>query len=255
MALARLFFTSIVVAGLATPGISRAQDPSPAPGPRATMPADQPEGSMTAEAERIHDSIEVLTELNSTPENGIPQHLLERAEAIIVIPSLVKGGFIVGAKHGKGVVSVRDRATNSWSAPAFINMTGGSIGWQIGLQAVDLVLLVMNKNGVDQLLEDRFTIGGALSVAAGPVGRNAEAAANAQMNAGILAYSRSKGLFAGATLEGAKLGDDDSDNERFYGAPSTIRQITSARFAPVTLPPAAQTWKVALARVTGGTVK
>src|SRR4029450_8037427 len=111
------------------------------------------------EVERIQKSIGVLQELTRVPEDGIPQHLLQRAEAIVVIPTLVKGGFIVGAKHGRGVMSTRDRATNSWSAPAFIKMTGGSIGWQIGVQSVDLVLLVMNPKGVTELLEDRFTIG------------------------------------------------------------------------------------------------
>jgi lipid-binding SYLF domain-containing protein len=247
--------TGVVVAGLVAPTVSWAQDPSPTPAPRSTVPADSPDTAMSDEAKRIHDAIEDLTELNNTPENGIPRTLLERAEAIIVIPSLVKGGFIIGGKHGKGVVSIRDRATNSWSAPAFINMTGGSIGWQIGVESVDLVLLVMNEDGIDQLLEDQFTIGGALSVAAGPVGRNAEASANAQMNAGILAYSRSKGLFAGATLEGAKLDDDDSDNEKFYGKPMTIRAITAPTFASSALPPAAQAWRVSLARLTAATVK
>lgn len=255
MALARLFMAGLVVAGLTAPTVAWAQEPAPAPAPRSTMPVDHPDAAASDEAKRIHDAIEDLTELTATPESGIPRNLLERAEAIIVIPSLVKGGFVVGGKHGKGVVSVRDRAANSWSAPAFINLTGGSIGWQIGVEAVDLVLLVMNKDGVGQLLEDQFTIGGALSVAAGPVGRSAEASANAQMNAGILAYSRAKGLFAGATLEGAKLDDDDSDNEKFYGKPLTIRAITAPAFASATLPPAAQAWRVSMARLTGGTVK
>jgi lipid-binding SYLF domain-containing protein len=254
MALARFFTTALLMASFAVPAASWAQEPSPASPPRSTIPADEPSVS-SDEARRIHEAIEDLTELNAAPDNGIPRNLLERAEAIIVIPSLVKGGFIVGGKHGKGVVSIRDRASNSWSAPAFINLIGGSIGWQIGVESVDLVLLVMNKDGVNQLLEDQFTIGGALSVAAGPVGRSAEASANAQMNAGILAYSKSKGLFAGATLEGAKLDDDDSDNAKFYGKPSTIREITSASFASSRLPAAAQAWRVSLARLTGATVK
>jgi lipid-binding SYLF domain-containing protein len=205
---------------------------------------------MTEQAERIHDALEVLTELNATPDNAIPKNLLERAEAIVVIPSLVKGGFIIGAKHGKGVVSVRDRATNAWSAPAFVDMTGGSIGWQIGVESVDLVLLVMNKDGVSQLLEDRFTVGGSLGVTAGPVGRTAEASTNAGLDAGILAYSRSKGLFAGATLEGASLRLDKSDNEDFYKKAVSLREITAPGFGGTSLPPATMAWKASLARMT-----
>src|SRR5262245_28055839 len=157
------------------------------------------------EVELVQKSMDVLRDLTKVPENGIPRDLLERAEGIVVIPSLVKGGFIVGAKHGKGLMSAKNKSTGQWSAPAVVKLTGGSIGWQIGVESVDLVLLVMNRNGVEQLLQDKFTIGGDLSVAAGPVGRNAQAATNAQANAGILAYSRAKGLFAGATLEGAGL--------------------------------------------------
>ena len=244
MAFARLFITGLVLAGLAGPTSAWAQEP------RSAKSADYGEGAMTDEAERIHDSLEVLTELNATPDSAIPKHLLERAEAIVVIPSLVKGGFIIGAKHGKGIVSVRDRATNSWSAPAFMDLTGGSIGWQIGVESVDLVLLVMNKDGVSQLLDDRFTVGGSLGVTAGPVGRTAEASTNPGLDAGILAYSRSKGLFAGATLEGASLRMDKSDNESFYGTTATLREITGSGFGSTSLPPAAQAWKTSIARWT-----
>ena len=245
MAFARLFITALVVVGLAGPTSAWAQSQAP----RGSMPADHGEGPMTDEAERIHDSLKILTELNATPDNAIPKHLLERAEAIVVIPSLIKGGFVVGAKHGKGIVSVRDRATNSWSAPAFVDMTGGSIGWQIGVESVDLVLLVMNKDGVSELLDDRFTVGGALGVTAGPVGRSAEASTNPGLDAGILAYSRSKGLFAGATLEGASLRMDKSDNEDFYGKTTTLREITGSGFGSTSLPPAAQAWKASIGRM------
>ena len=169
------------------------------------------------EVERIEKSISTLNQLTSAPDDGIPQYLLDRAEAIVVIPNLIKGGFVVGGKHGKGVISTRDRGANLWSAPAFINMTGGSIGWQVGAESVDLVLLVMNKNGVEQLLQDRFTLSGEMAAAAGPVGRNATAATNAQVNAQILAYSRAKGLFVGATLEGAGLHADKDSNRAMYG--------------------------------------
>jgi len=202
------------------------------------------------EVEVVQKSIDVLRELTKVPEEGIPQALLERAEAIVVIPSLVKGGFIIGAKHGKGVMSVRDRSTNSWSPPAFLKMTGGSIGWQIGVESVDLVLLVMNRKGVNELLEDKFTIGGDLSIAAGPVGRNAQAGTNAQFNTGILAYSRSKGLFAGATLEGAGIRADRDDNEAFYGRELGLREIVLER-APNTRPPSiTDTWRETLRSLT-----
>jgi len=245
MALARLFITGLVVAGLANPTSASGQSQAP----RSSMPADHGEGPMTNQTERIHDSLKVLTELNATPDNAIPKHLLEGAEAIVVIPSLVKGGFVIGAKHGKGIVSLRDRATSSWSAPAFVDMTGGSIGWQIGVESVDLVLLVMNKDGVSQLLDDRFTIGGSLGVTAGPVGRSAEASTNPGFDAGILAYSRSKGLFAGATLEGASLRMDKSGNEDFYGKSSTLREITGPDFGGTSLPAAAQAWKTSIRRL------
>ena len=223
--------TLAAIVGVGWPAFMLAQDPSD-------------------EIERIQSSIEVLRELTATPDDAIPQYLLERAEAIVVIPSLVRGGFVVGAKHGKGIISVRDRAGNTWSPPAFMNMTGGSIGWQIGAEAVDLVLLVMNKDGVNELLEDRFTLGGNLSVAAGPVGRSASAATNAQVSSQILAYSRSKGLFAGATLEGAALHEDEGANKAFYGTALSTRSIVGERTALTAAPPVAEQWRTTLQRLT-----
>ena len=223
--------TLAAVLGVGWPGFTLAQDASD-------------------ETERIQKATEILRDLTSTPDDAIPQYLLERSEAIVVIPSLVRGGFVIGAKHGKGVISVRDRANNSWSAPAFMNMTGGSIGWQIGAEAVDLVLLVMNKNGVDELLEDRFTLGGNLSVSAGPVGRSAAAATNAQVSSQILAYSRSKGLFAGATLEGSALHEDKDANKAFYGTALSARTILVDRTALTKTPSAAEMWRDTLQRLT-----
>lgn len=198
------------------------------------------------EAKRITESIQVLNDLTATPDAAIPNYVLERAEAIVVIPSLVKGGFVLGAEHGKGVMSIRDRQTNQWSAPSFVTMTGGSIGWQIGLQSVDLVLVVMNREGVDDLLKSEFTLGGNASVAAGPIGRSAEASTDATMGAKILAYSRAKGLFAGATLEGSALRSDDDANRRFYGREISAR--TLAESSNLTAPPAARQWREALGR-------
>jgi lipid-binding SYLF domain-containing protein len=177
------------------------------------------------EVERLQNSIAVLHDLTSSPDRAIPRHLLERSEAIVVIPTLIKGGFIVGAKHGRGVMSSRDNASRSWSSPAFVTMTGGTIGWQIGLESVDLVLLVMNRKGVEDLLEDKFTLGGTASVAAGPVGRSADATTDAKLSSQILAYSRANGLFAGATLEGAALHGDKDANQAFYGTSTGVRAI------------------------------
>jgi lipid-binding SYLF domain-containing protein len=201
------------------------------------------------EVELVQKSMDVLQKLATVPEDGIPKELLERAEGIIIIPSLVKGGFIIGAKHGKGLVSAK--SGGSWSPPAVIKMTGGSIGWQIGVESVDLVLLVMNKKGIEQMLQDKFTIGGDLSVAAGPVGRNAQAATNAQANAGILAYSRAKGLFAGATLEGAALHGDDQDNAALYGREISLKEIVLDNAPNTKAPPAVATWKSTLKSLMG----
>ncbi len=205
---------------------------------------DKPASDVSDEAKLVRDSMSVLQELTTGPDRQIPEHLLARAEAIVVIPSLLKGGFIVGAKHGKGVVSARDRATNTWSNPAFVDMTGGSIGWQIGVESVDLVLLVMNRNGLDELLEDKLSFGGNMSIAAGPVGRSGDAATNATISAQILAYSKAKGLFAGATLEGAALRGDESDNKEFYGT-SSLRDVLNAK-PTTTAPAAAAEWRSTL---------
>ena len=199
------------------------------------------------EVERTREAIAVLQDLTKTPDEGIPSHLLARAEAIVVIPSLVKGGFVVGAKHGRGVMSVRD-ASGAWSSPAYMKVSGGSIGWQIGVQSTDLVLLVMNRSGVEDLLKDRFTIGGNLSVAAGPVGRSADAATDAKLSSQILAYSRTKGLFAGASLEGAALHEDDDANAAMYGPESTARTILAAS-PTAAVPDVAKQWRDTLQRL------
>jgi len=206
--------------------------------------------SETDEGRRITESIDVLENLTQTPDDAIPEYILDGAEAIVVIPTLVKGGFVLGAEHGRGVMSVRDRAAKQWSAPSFVAMTGGSIGWQIGLQSVDLVLVVMNRDGVDDLLKSEFTLGANASVAAGPVGRSAEASTDARAGAKILAYSRARGLFAGATIEGASLRSDDKANRRFYGRAGTPETLVSGTGAPP-VPAAGGQWRTALARFVG----
>jgi len=225
-------------------------------------------GDLKDAADRVRHATDVFTELVNGKDNGIPTQLLFNAEAVIVIPTLIKGGFVAGAKHGKGIVSVRtlptsDRDTTAgsasasrtdgtagWSGPAFIKMTGGSIGWQIGVESVDLVLLVMNRKGVDELLDDRFTIGGNLSLAAGPLGRSGDAATNPTAAAGVLGYSRAQGLFAGATLEGAAIKNDQDENQALYGNSAHLRTILIDRARPaVALPAEIRQWQDTLARV------
>jgi lipid-binding SYLF domain-containing protein len=214
----------------------------------ALVAAPAPAAAQGDENKRINESIEVLTTLMGTPDQGIPDSILEGAEAIVVIPRLVKGGFIVGAQHGKGIMSIRDRATNTWTSPGFVALTGGSFGWQIGLQGVDLVLLVMNKEGVTDLLSSEFKLGANASVAAGPVGRSAEASTDAKASAKILAYSRAKGLFAGLTVEGAALRADKDANQKFYGRGVTQDDIIKGMGAPST--DAARAWADAMKRLT-----
>ncbi|MGE0594608.1 MAG: lipid-binding SYLF domain-containing protein [Vicinamibacterales bacterium] len=204
----------------------------------------------TDETRRLAEAIEVLTSLTSTPDEAIPTSILDEAEAIVVIPTLVKGGFVIGAEHGSGVMSVRDRTTGTWGAPGFVKMTGGSVGWQIGLSSTDLVLVVTNQDGVDDLLASEFTLGANASVAAGPVGRSAEASTDARAGAKILAYSRSRGLFAGATIEGSSLRSDDDANRRFYGMPLEMRAIVRGTGMPE-VPAAGIEWQQALARMVG----
>jgi len=206
------------------------------------MPQPAARAQSQDEIQRLNDSMKVLRDLTRTPDDSIPQYLLQRAEAVVVIPDMIRGGFVVGAKHGKGVVSMRDRTTNRWSPPAFIKMTGGSIGWQIGAQSVDLVLLVMNENGVRKLLDNKFTLGGELSAVAGPVGRTASAATDLTLESEILTYSRAKGLFAGATFEGVSLRADDDANSNMYGEEISLKEIVLNPARDMRVPLVAATW-------------
>jgi len=207
----------------------------------------QPLAARDSEAQRVAKSTEVLSDLVKTPDDSIPEYILDRAEAIVVIPTLVKGGFVVGGERGKGIMSVRRTEGRRWSPPGFVTITGGSFGWQIGLQSVDLVLLVMNRDGIDDLLKSEFKLGVNGSVAAGPVGRTAQAATDARMAAKILAYSRAKGLFAGATIEGASLRDDRDANERFYGKPLSSEAIFAGGLSG-RLPGVVTAWRDTLER-------
>ena len=190
------------------------------------------------EAKRLREAGDILTELREVPDKGIPQELWDRAECVVVIPSVKKAAFIFGGEYGSGVMSCRTAA--SWSSPVFMQLAMGSWGLQIGAQATDLVLLVMNRRGIDKLLEDKVSLGVDASIAAGPVGRSASAATDAQLHAEILSYSRSQGLFAGINLSGGVLRPDKEADERAYGPSVTARQVVTATervFAPVEAAP------------------
>jgi lipid-binding SYLF domain-containing protein len=160
------------------------------------------------------EAAEVFTQIMNVRDKAIPKELLDKAEAIAVFPDVVKAAFIFGGKGGQGLISRRTR--NGWSAPAFFNLSGGSFGAQIGATKTDYVLLIMNEEGLNGLLKDKFEIGGEVGVAAGPVGREAAASTNPRLDAGILSYSRSKGAFIGAALKGAVISPDNDLNEAVY---------------------------------------
>ena len=202
------------------------------------------------EVDRIRHAVVVLDETMNADDKSVPKSILEKAEAIAVFPSLMKGGFVVGGQYGRGVISVRDPNTQQWSSPGFLTITGGSVGLQIGAQAVDLVLVVQNRRGLDQLLQNQFSIGADASVAAGPIGREATAATDIQMRAQILSYSRTRGVFAGISLNGSTIRQDRDANERFYGTAYRTTQIVNEHQGGA--PPPVEEWKVALAKHAGG---
>jgi lipid-binding SYLF domain-containing protein len=201
--------------------------------------------AQSEEADRVAEAARVLEEVLSAPDKGIPKSILDKAEALVVIPSTVKGAFIVGAQRGKGIIS--GRGGGSWSPPAFITLTGGSIGFQIGGQATDIVLVVVNRRGLENLTADSFKIGGDASVAAGPVGREATAATDYKMQAEILSYSRSRGLFAGVSLAGSTIRADRDANKTIYGTAFNTRQIVVERKGGS--PPSIEPWVGILQRL------
>jgi SH3 domain-containing YSC84-like protein 1 len=176
---------------------------------------------------RLQNSVDVLHAIMSTPDKGIPEEVLSNAKCILVVPDLIKGGFIFGGKHGRGVASCR--TSEGWSAPAFVSVGGGSWGLQIGVEGVDLVMLVMNDQGFQHLLSSKFELTGEGSVAAGPVGRHASAGTDWKMNTEMLTYSRSKGVFAGLTLEGAVVQEDNDSTRAIYGKDEAFHTILAGR--------------------------
>ncbi|HEY4905742.1 MAG TPA: lipid-binding SYLF domain-containing protein [Candidatus Sulfotelmatobacter sp.] len=177
--------------------------------------------------DRMQRSVAVLHAIMSTPDKGIPEEVLSGAKCILVVPDLIKGGFVFGGKHGRGVATCR--TANGWSAPAFVSVGGGSWGLQIGIEDVDLVMLVMNDQGFQHLLSSKFELTGEGSVAAGPVGRHASAGTDWKMNTEMLTYSRSKGVFAGLTLEGAVVEQDNDSTHAIYGKHMMFRRILSGK--------------------------
>jgi SH3 domain-containing YSC84-like protein 1 len=204
--------------------------------------ADEPAKESKA-TDRVQASADVLNEIESAPDSGIPQEILGRAECVAVVPSMLKGGFVVGAKYGRGLASCR--TPKGWSSPAFFTVKGGSFGFQIGGQAVDLVMLIMNNEGMQRLLSSQVALGADASVAAGPVGRHAEGNTDWKMRAQVLTYSRARGVFAGVSLNGAVLKQDKDSTRDFYGHMVTFKAALTGEVEP---PPAANPFLSTLAK-------
>ena len=173
--------------------------------------------------ERLTDSQHILNEIMATPDKSIPTSILSGASCVVVIPSYKKGAFVVGAQYGQGVATCR--TGRGWSAPVFVQLAGGSFGFQIGGQATDLVLVAMNQNGLQHMLTNKFKIGADAAASAGPVGRNAQAGTDWKLNAEFLTYSRSKGLFAGINLDGTVLSQNEDDTRDFYGSNLPFKSV------------------------------
>ena len=184
-----------------------------------SLRAQQP----SAEAQRLRETTAIFGEIMAAEDKAIPRAILGKAAGIAILPSTVKVGLGIGGMRGRGVLSAR--GTNGWSAPAFLTLTGGSFGLQIGAQATDIILVISDRRGVENLVRNQFKLGADASVAAGPVGRDAQAATDLQMRAQILSYSRARGLFAGVTVNGSTVRQDRDANERFYGQRLEMRQI------------------------------
>jgi len=198
-AMKRLLFLTIVIALSAT----------------AVAADEKSDGKESKAKDRVQAAADVLNEIQSAPDQGIPAEVLGSAECVAVVPSMLKGGFVVGAHYGRGLASCR--TPKGWSAPAFFSVKGGSFGLQIGGQAVDLVMLIMNDGGMQNLLTSQFKLGANASVAAGPVGRHAAADTDWKMRAQVLSYSRARGIFAGLELNGAVIRQDKDSTREFYG--------------------------------------
>lgn len=182
-------------------------------------------------SERLDQAATVFEEIMSAGDKGIPQDLLDKAHCIVIVPGVKKLALGVGGKYGRGFVTCRTATNRNWGPPGAVRMEGGSIGWQIGGSESDVILLVMNDEGMRKLLESKFTLDADAGVAAGPVGRTAQASTDAKMTAQILSYSRSRGLFAGLSIGGATLRNDLDENKELYGKPLTNKEIATGNVA------------------------
>ena len=197
----------------------------------ATLFAGLPAVAGPIEDQRANDASRVLGEILRIPEDSIPTRLLEEAQAIAVIPNVVKAGFVFGGRRGRGLISIRGK-DGTWASPSFITLTGGSVGFQAGVQSADVILVFRTRGGVDSIVNGKFTLGGDASVAAGPVGRSAQASTDEQLKASIYSYSRARGLFAGVSLDGTRLAIDNHSNRAVYGDYHTARAIVEGRAGP-----------------------
>jgi SH3 domain-containing YSC84-like protein 1 len=191
---------------------------------------------------RLDHAAKVMQQIMATPDKGIPDEVLEHAQCVAVVPDLLKGGFVFGAEHGRGVVTCR--TAHGWSAPAFFAISGGSWGLQIGVEGIDLVMVFMDRQGANQMLSSKFELGGDASASAGPVGRHASADTDWKMNTKVLTYSRSKGVFAGLTLNGARIAPDEDSTRAFYGHNVATRKVLDG---DIPTPPAAKTFVASIA--------
>ena len=182
-----------------------------------------------ATTDRLDHAGKILNEIMSAPDKGIPEEVFEHAKCIAVVPHMLKGGFVLGAENGRGVTTCR--TANGWSAPAFFTVTGGSFGFQIGVEGVDLILIIQNEKGMEQLIGSKFEIGADASAAAGPVGRHASADTDWKLNTEILTYSRARGAFAGVALKGSAIRRDDDSTEAIYGHDISTRRILQGEVA------------------------
>jgi lipid-binding SYLF domain-containing protein len=183
-------------------------------------------------ANRLNAAADVVSEMMAAPDKGIPKDLLDKAACVVVVPSVKKGAFIIGAKYGRGFIICRNKNGRGWSAPGGVRIEGGSFGFQIGGSSTDVVMLLMNQGAIDKLLSSKFTIGADASAAAGPVGRTASAQTDAQLHAQLLTYSRARGLFAGVSLDGATLRPDDDANKDMYGRKMSNKEVVLGSVQP-----------------------
>ena len=210
----------------------------------AAQPRAQKDEDEKNEAKRVRDAATIFGEIMAAPDKAIPSGILGKATGIAIFPSTIKAGLVVGGMRGRGILSAH--TASGWSSPAFLTLTGGSFGLQIGGQAADIILVINGQRGLENLVSNQFKIGADAAVAAGPVGRDAQAATDIQLRAQILSYSRARGLFAGVTINGSTIRQDIDANERFYGSRLTTRQVVFEGKAGSPDPVAV--WRAALAK-------